>query len=126
MARKIGDLIYSKEAEEDSTLKEKHTPAIEAPGAAKTDEPFQVTVTVGKDVAHPNLVEHHIRWIRVFVGEEGRSHNPIHVGTYEMGPTYAEPTVTFPLKLKKSSTIYALGYCNLHGIWESSLDIAVS
>lgn len=126
MAKKIGDLIYSKEAEEDSTLKEKHTPAIEAPSAVKTDEPFRVTVVVGKEVAHPNTVEHHIRWIRVFVEEEDRAYNPIHVGTYEMGPTYAEPNVTFPLKLKKSSTIYALGYCNLHGIWENSVDITVS
>jgi superoxide reductase len=124
--KKIGDLIYSKEAEEDSTLKEKHTPEIEAPGSAGADEAFDVTVTVGRTVPHPNLVEHHIRWIRVFVEEEGRSHNPIHVATYEMGPTNAEPKVTFSLKLKGSSTIYALGYCNLHGIWESSTNIAVA
>ncbi|MFQ5910397.1 MAG: class II SORL domain-containing protein [Thermoplasmata archaeon] len=123
--KKIGDLVYTKEAEEDSTLKEKHTPAIEAPGSARADKAFQMTVIVGKEVPHPNLVEHHIKWIRVFVEEEGRSHNPIHVGTYDMGPTYAEPRVTFPLKLKKSSTVYALGYCNIHGIWESSVDITV-
>ena len=107
--KKIGDLIYSREAEEDATLKEKHTPEIEAPASAKPDEAFLVTVTVGKGVPHPNLVEHHIRWIRVFVEEEGRSHNPVHVATYEIGPTYAEPRVTFPLKLRKSSTVYAEG-----------------
>lgn len=124
--KKIGDLIYSKEAEEDSTLKEKHTPEIEAPGSVNADEAFDVTVIVGKSVPHPNMVEHHIKWIRVFVEEEGRSHNPVHVTTYEMGPTYAEPQVKFSLKLKKSSTIYALGYCNLHGIWESSADVTVA
>lgn len=123
--KRIGDLIYSKEAEEKAVLKEKHTPSIEAPNGARPEEAFQVTVIVGKEVPHPNLVEHHIKWIRVFVEEEGRSHNPIHVGTYEMGPTYAEPKVTFPLKLKKSSTVHALGYCNLHGIWENSVDIIV-
>lgn len=124
--KRIGDLIYSKEAEEDSTLKEKHTPVIEAPSSAQAGQPFDVTVVVGKDVPHPNLVEHHIKWIRIFVEEEGRSYNPIHVVTYEMGPTYAEPTVTVPLKLNKSSTVYVLGYCNLHGIWENSTEISVA
>ena len=123
--KKIGDLIYSKEAEEDATLKEKHTPEIEAPANAKADEAFNVTVVVGRAVPHPNLVEHHIKWIRVFVEEEGRSHNPVHVATYEIGPAYAEPRMTFPMRLRKSSTVYALGYCNLHGIWESSFDITV-
>ena len=123
--KRIGDLIYSKEAEEDSKLKEKHTPEIKVPGSVKADEAFDVTVTVGKAVPHPNLVEHHIKWIRVFVEEEGRSHNPIHVATYEMGPAYAEPRVKFSLKLKKSSTIYALGYCNLHGMWEASTGVSV-
>ncbi|MFQ6107464.1 MAG: class II SORL domain-containing protein [Thermoplasmata archaeon] len=123
--KSLGDLLYSREAEEESTLKEKHTPTIEAPTRARADEAFDLTIVVGKEVPHPNLLEHHIKWIRVFVEEKGRSHNPIHVGTYDMGPTYMEPRVSFPLKLKKSSTVYALGYCNLHGIWENSVDITV-
>ena len=44
---------------------EKHVPAIEAPATVKAGEVFNVTVSVGKEVAHPNTTEHHIRWIRL-------------------------------------------------------------
>jgi superoxide reductase len=42
---------------------EKHVPVIECPEAVKSDDLFEVTVTLGKGVAHPNTTEHHIRWL---------------------------------------------------------------
>ena len=45
---------------------EKHSPVIECPDSVKAGEKFQVTVSVGKEIAHPNTTEHHIRWIQVF------------------------------------------------------------
>ena len=42
--------------------KEKHVPIIKAPE--------EVRVVVGKTVPHPNTVEHHIKWIIVFVEED--------------------------------------------------------
>ncbi len=29
------------------------------------------------------------------------------------------------VKLAKSGTIYAMSYCNIHGVWENSKDISV-
>ena len=57
--------------------------------------------------------------------EEGRPYNPIHVATFDMGPTYGEPKVTFRMRLQKKSKLWVLSYCNLHGLWEASKEIAV-
>ena len=50
---------------------EKHVPAIECPDAVAADEIFEVKVSLGKEVAHPNTTEHHIRWIQLFFKPEG-------------------------------------------------------
>ena len=42
---------------------EKHVPVIEAADKVKAGETFHVNLSVGKDIAHPNTVEHHINWI---------------------------------------------------------------
>jgi len=119
MAR-FGDIVAPPEKEG----KEKHVPHIEAPSEVKAGEPFQVTITVGKEVPHPNTIEHHIKWIQVYV--RGKDGGPaVHVRTFDLGPTYAEPKVTFPVVLRKSSTLYALEYCNVHGVWDNSAEIQV-
>ena len=45
---------------------EKHVPVIERPDAVSADEVFDVKVSLGKEVAHPNTTEHHIRWIQLY------------------------------------------------------------
>ena len=119
MAR-FGDVVVPPEKEG----REKHVPHIEAPAKVKAGEPFEVTVIVGKEVAHPNAIEHHIKWIQLYAKEEG-DRPVIHVATFDMGPTYAAPRVTLPVILKKSSTLYALDYCNIHGVWDNSVEVAV-
>ena len=52
--------------------KEKHVPVIECPDQVKVGEIFPVKVTVGKEVAHPNTTEHHIRWITVYPSRWGK------------------------------------------------------
>ncbi len=119
MAR-FGDVIIPSEKEG----KEKHVPHIEAPSKVKAGEPFKVTVIVGKEVPHPNTIEHHIKWIQVY-SKEANGRPVVHVGTFDLGPTYAGPKVTFTMMLSKSSTIYALEYCNVHGVWDNSAGIEV-
>jgi len=58
----FADILKGREGEG----KEKHVPFIEigrGKGEAGTDI---VHVIVGKEVAHPNTVEHHIAWLDVF------------------------------------------------------------
>ena len=119
MAR-FGDVLIPPEQEG----KEKHVPHIQAPAKVKAGEAFQVTVTVGKEVPHPNTIEHHIKWIQVYAKEEG-GRPVVHVGTFDLGPTFADPKVTFTAMLRKSSTLYALEYCNVHGVWDNSAKVEV-
>jgi superoxide reductase len=104
--------------------KEKHVPHIEAPAKVKAGEPFQITVIVGKEVPHPNTIEHHIEWIQVYAKYEG-ARPVVQLGSFDFGATFAEPKVTFTAMLEKNSTIYALEYCNIHGVWDNSAEIEV-
>jgi superoxide reductase len=113
---------------------EKHVPVIECPDQVKKDELFDVKVTLGKEVAHPNKTEHHIRWITLYFHPEGDKFT-YQVGHYEFnahgesvegpdtGPVYTNHTVTTSCKISKGGTLHALAFCNIHGLWESSKDI---
>lgn len=115
---------------------EKHVPVIEAPEQVKAGEPFQITVSVGKEIAHPNTTEHHIRWIDVYFYGEGEKFCS-HVGYFDFaahgesvaganeGPAYTEPAVVATVKVNKSGVFHALSYCNIHGLWESSAKLKV-
>jgi len=124
MTKKFGDLIYSPEvaAGEAISKAETHTPKIEAPDQVKAGEPFYIKIKVGP---HPNTLQHSIRWIEVYFEEEGRPFNPIMLSRIHLEPELVEPEVTLKLVLKKSGVIYALEYCNLHGVWEGRKAITV-
>jgi superoxide reductase len=117
--------------------KEKHVPVIEAPETAKKGEPIHVTVSVGKEIAHPNTTAHHIRWIEVFFHPDGAKF-PFQVARIELsahgespdGPdtstVYAASTAVCSFKTDRPGTILASSYCNIHGLWESDKKLAIS
>jgi len=51
--------------------KEKHVPVIVAPDEVQAGELFEVKVSMGAEIAHPNTTEHHIPWISVYFHPEG-------------------------------------------------------
>lgn len=115
---------------------EKHVPVIEAPAMVKVGEAFKVAVSVGKEIAHPNTTEHHIRWIRLcykpmdgkVVYDLGFFEFNAHGESVEganQGPVYTMPVCEAQVKLGKSGTLLAASYCNIHGLWESSVEIKV-
>jgi len=115
---------------------EKHVPVIECPDAVQADQLFEVKVSVGKEIAHPNTTEHHIRWIQLFFRPEGDKFS-YQVGNFEFtahgecvdgpnkGPVYTHHAAAASLKIGKAGTLYATLFCNIHGLWESSKAIAV-
>jgi len=127
----IGELFQT-----DDWKNEKHVPVIEAPQSAKAEEPFEVTLSVGKEIAHPNTTEHHIRWIQLFFKPDGdkfayqignwefTAHGEAAEGANE-GPATTEPKVSATLKLKTSGTLVASSYCNIHGLWENNTAIQI-
>ncbi len=100
---------------------EKHVPVIEILG--RKGDTVKVEVSVGKEVKHPNTIEHHIAWIELyFKPDDGKF--PIMIGRTAFtshGDPSTEPIATFTFQTKKKGTMYALSYCNLHGLWEGEL-----
>lgn len=117
--------------------KEKHVPLIECPDSLKKGEWTTVSVTIGKEIEHPNITEHHIRWIRVYftpkdskfaydVGNfEFNSHGESTKGLNE-GTVYTNSFALFMFKTSEPGTLNAVSYCNIHGLWESTKEISVS
>jgi len=54
--------------------KEKHIPVIEAADMAKKGEFIQVTISVGKEIPHPNKAEHFISWIAIYFQPQGEKY----------------------------------------------------
>ena len=104
---------------------EKHVPVVIT---QKMDDAIQVEATVGKGIAHPNTTAHHIAWMELyFLPDKGAF--PYLIGRYDFAAhgasaegtdtstVYTAPKVTMTFKTDKSGTIYALSYCNVHGLW---------
>jgi len=116
--------------------KEKHVPVIEAPGKVKKGQVIQITVSIGKEIAHPNTTEHHIAWIEVYFKPQDDKF-PYQLGRFEFtahgsstqGPNtstvYTEPKAVINFKSDKSGLIIASSYCNIHGLWESSQELSI-
>jgi len=122
--KSFGETIYSPEKASGEAISkiETHTPKIEVPKKVKANEPFELKIKVGP---HPNTIQHSIRYIEVYFYEEGRAFNPIHIAPITLAPEYAEPDITLKLRLRKNGIIYAIEYCNLHGLWENRKEIKV-
>ena len=128
---RAGDLFKSSDWK-----KEKHVPVIECPDEVISEEIFPVKISLGKEIAHPNTTEHHIRWIPVFFKPDGEEF-PCQVGNFEFtahgestkgvntGSVYTNHSVTTELKINASGTLYAMAYCNIHGLWENTKSITI-
>jgi superoxide reductase len=117
--------------------KEKHAPVIECADEVKAGETLRVTVSVGREIPHPNTTEHHIRWIAVYFQAEGDKF-PYEIGRFEFsahgeggtgpntGPAYTQPEVQIAVKLSKPGAIHATSFCNLHGLWAGGKEVKVT
>ena len=117
--------------------KEKHVPVIESPDKVKADETFEVKVTLGKEIAHPNTTAHHIRWVALYFHPDGekfsyqiaRCEFSAH-GESAEGPDtssiYTHHSVSAWMKTKKPGTLYAVSLCNIHGLWEGEKKVGLA
>ena len=115
---------------------EKHVPVIDCLDKINKGQTLQVEVSVGKQIAHPNTTEHHIRSIELYFLATGEKF-PYQVARFEFnvhgesvqGPNtstiFSEPKISTFLKTDKSGIIMATAYCNIHGIWKSEKEIKV-
>jgi len=116
---------------------EKHVPVIEVKGATRKGEPFEVELSVGKEIPHPHTTEHHIRNIQLYFKPEEENFI-VHLGTFQFeahgesvqganeGSAKCEPKVTATITLEKPGELVALSYCNIHGLWDNAQKVDVS
>jgi len=116
---------------------EKHVPVIDCSDTAERNEFFEVTVGIGKEVAHPNTTEHHISWISLYFHPTGEKF-PYQLGHYDFlshgastrGPNtssvYTHHQLTTAFKTNTSGTLLARSLCNIHGLWQSTKEITVT
>jgi superoxide reductase len=128
---KIGELYQTADWKS-----EKHVPVIECPDEVAAGEMFNVTVTLGKEIAHPNTTDHHIRWIQLYFKPENDKFS-YQVGNFEFtahgesvegadkGPVYTNHCAVGSMKISKPGTLLATALCNIHGLWENSKAIRV-
>ena len=102
---------------------EKHVPVVVVPVEVKKGEPFEVEVSVGKEIKHPNTMEHHIEWIDLYVKVENKP--IVHLGRFEFEPVFTDPIIKTQIKLEQNAKLIVVSYCNLHGLWEGSIEVEV-
>ncbi len=107
-----------------TSLEKGHAPVITAPASVKGGEPFTVDVMVGESL-HPMGPVHWIEYIELRVGNEP-------AGRVEFQSRgYLKPKAVFTVVIPREATVdgkvtlVAQQHCNLHGLWESGVDITV-
>jgi len=103
-------------------LEKKHTPVISVPAAIRVDEPFEVTVEVGKLLAHPNEPGHFIEFIDLYAGD-------VFLARLDLTAAMTKPVLKLQVMLPhgmEKVTLRAFERCNLHGAWEGTRDVSVA
>ena len=110
---------------------EKHVPVIDLDIG---ENQVKIKLAVGKEIPHPNTTAHHIRWIDCYFLPAGEKF-AIHVGRAEFAAHGAsvkgadtstlssKPAVSLVLSTKKSGTVIATSYCNIHGLWQNTAEV---
>jgi superoxide reductase len=105
-------------------LEKGHAPVITTPNKVKFGEPFTVEVAIGENL-HPMGPSHWIEYIELNIGNEP-------AGRAEFQSRgFAKPKIVFTIAIPKEAapngkvSLVARQHCNLHGLWESSVDISV-
>lgn len=105
-----------------SDLEKKHTPVISLPAGLAHGTPVEITVEVGKLLAHPNEPGHFIEWIDLYL-------NYVFLTRLSLSAATTAPTlkaqVVFPHGLRQA-TVRAFARCNLHGVWEATQTVEVA
>lgn len=95
-------------------FEKKHTPDIWTETAE--DGKTKIAVTCGSYVPHPNLPDHYFQWIEVQAA--GNT-----IARFDLSPVATDPHVCVVANLDPGTTVRAIAYCNLHGLWAAEVTI---
>jgi superoxide reductase len=118
------DINRAKDPMNKTDLEKSHSPVITAPQNVKAGEAFDVEVAIGEHL-HPMLPQHWIEYVQLDIGNE-----PAGTVTFD-SKGFLKPkakfSVVLPDELKgKKISLVATNKCNLHGIWQTSVNVEVA
>jgi superoxide reductase len=97
------------DANNPSELEQGHVPVIEM-------DTSSARVTIG-EVKHIMEANHWIQWIELFADDES-------VGRIDLAPG-EEPEAEFDVDVAKAKVLKAQALCNIHGLWENTINTKV-
>ncbi len=101
-------------------LQKKHVPVISAPDSVEKGECFEVTIEVGKHLAHPNERGHYIQFVELYADDT-------YLGRVHFTPVTTCPVAKFCVQLDHvHDKLRAFEFCNLHGVWEGEKALQVT
>lgn len=106
----LGPINEITDIEAAGDFEKKHTPYI---SAERIGDTVKVTMKVGHYVAHPNQPDHYIAWIVLYAGDAP-------IVRFDFSPVAVDPDVTVVVRVDPGTTLTAVEYCNLHGLWKTS------
>lgn len=108
----------------ETTLDKLHSPVIHAPEKVKAGEAFTVDVAIGQ-IPHPMGPNHWIENLQFNIGNEPAGHIFFRSHGYVQAAGKFNTVLGNELKGKTVSLIVQIK-CNLHGTWQSHINVAVA
>ncbi len=106
-------------AEDLTDLQKKHLPVITLSGDVSAGRPVDVTVEVGKLLAHPNEPGHFIEFVELF-------YNDAPVVRLDLSAGGVAPVLKVSVAFTESGVLKAVARCNLHGAWATTTQVTIS
>ena len=107
-----------------------HTPVIECPDKVEADKIFQIKLSLGNGIGHPDTNEHHICRVSLYYSDnEGKTVRQIAGIKYDSHSPNRDALsryeTTVDAKIPESGVLHAIAYCNIHGLAEAIKQITV-
>ncbi|MBU0580349.1 MAG: Neelaredoxin [Candidatus Margulisbacteria bacterium] len=112
----LTEYLKRKEAEG----QEKHMPSIDVKECGTCGE-LSVTIQVSKEVIHPSTVEHAIKTIILYGANKAGKLEQLTI--FQLGDQNTVPRIRTSIKKGQYVKLIATAYCNLHGIWENTVEL---
>ncbi len=109
----LGPMNHITDLDAASDFERKHTPYITA---ERDGEHVDVRVKVGHYVSHPNQPDHYIQWIELHA--DGAP-----IARFDLSPVATDPDVGVVVNVDAGTTLRAVEYCNLHGLWAAQIEV---
>ena len=109
----LGPLNHVTDLEGASDFERKHTPYI---SIERDGDSVSVRIKVGHYVSHPNQPDHYIQWIELLA--DGAP-----IARFDLSPVATGPDVCVAVSVDPGTTLRAVEYCNLHGLWAAEIEV---